>query len=158
MGCVGSSQQAKNTTEEDVNIEVVGVAGKSDSKVFSMANPFDDAARGSIGQIDPDPTLSVLARQCAEYLSTIGHFENNCEDHFKKLRKSVLQGSEPNLQAVPDSDKEVVWNFLVQVAERRRFLASQASEVSRRLETNSSWVKVLSRNANLQKLRDDLLG
>lgn len=102
------------------------------------------------------------ARECA---SNRTRFENDCEQTFTTLRGHLLKckvdGAGGGLGVVSLDDvpyRRELWDFILQIGERRRFYRAQVEELAGHLEKCAPWLQVLKRDVVLRQRRAELKG
>jgi len=107
-----------------------------------------------------EPTLAGLVRRCAEATAQPARFQNDCEDIFQPLRRTILRlhrappaGDASGLTLAEVPGKAEVWHFVLLVAAQRPFLQLQAAEVGRVLEACEPWAAELYSSPDLHGRR-----
>lgn len=113
------------------------------------------------------PQLAGTIAACCTLLDDRRRFENEVENVFQTLRRSVLAlpttsppsmtGNRSGAFSLEDIPAKLhIWDFILRVAEQRRFYRAQVAEVAGRLEQSQPWAKVLARNAAMRRRRVEL--
>eukprot|EP00419_Tripos_fusus_P023647 CAMPEP_0172727092 /NCGR_PEP_ID=MMETSP1074-20121228/91485_1 /TAXON_ID=2916 /ORGANISM="Ceratium fusus, Strain PA161109" /LENGTH=297 /DNA_ID=CAMNT_0013554207 /DNA_START=47 /DNA_END=940 /DNA_ORIENTATION=- len=104
------------------------------------------------------PAVANSVERCARLLEG-KQFENDSEESFSALRRSLLAALRPRtgsgpplvLEVVPG--KAVVWEFLLLIRARRPFYRNQADEIISILEENGPWAEALDEHEELRLRR-----